>query len=62
VDVQDHHPGSSIPQQFIPRLVTLWEQGRFPIDEMIRNYKLDDVNLAFSDSASGETVKPIVVY
>jgi Zn-dependent alcohol dehydrogenase len=22
--------GSSIPQQFIPRLVTLWKQGRFP--------------------------------
>ena len=29
---------------------------------MIRNYKLDDLNLAFSDSASGETVKPVVVY
>jgi Zn-dependent alcohol dehydrogenase len=29
---------------------------------MIRNYKLDDLNLAFSDPASGETVKPVVVY
>ena len=29
---------------------------------MIRTYKLDDINLAFSDSASGETVKPVVVY
>jgi len=54
--------GSSIPQQFIPRLVTLWEQGRFPFDKMIRTYKLDDINLAFSDSASGQTVKPVVVY
>lgn len=54
--------GSSIPQQFIPRLVTLWSQGRFPFDKMIRNYKLDDINLAFSDSASGETIKPVVVY
>ena len=54
--------GSSIPQQFIPRLVTLWSQGRFPFDKMIRNYKLDDINFAFSDSASGETIKPVVVY
>ncbi len=54
--------GSSIPQQFIPRLVTLWEQGRFPFDKMIRTYKLDDINLAFSDSASGQTIKPVVVY
>jgi hypothetical protein len=27
---------------------------------MIRTYKLDDINFAFSDSASGETVKPVV--
>ena len=54
--------GSSIPQQFIPRLVTLWEQGRFPFDKMIRAHKLDEINLAFSESASGETVKPVVVY
>jgi aryl-alcohol dehydrogenase len=54
--------GSSVPQQFIPRLIELWSQGRFPFDKMIRNYKLDDINLAFSDSASGETVKPVVVY
>ncbi len=29
---------------------------------MIRTYKLDDINLAFSDSASGQTIKPVVVY
>lgn len=53
--------GSPIPQQFISRLVALWQRGRFPFDKMIRTYKLDDINLAFSDSASGETVKPVVV-
>jgi aryl-alcohol dehydrogenase len=54
--------GSSIPQQFIPRLVALWSQGRFPFDKMIRTYELGDINLAFSDSASGATVKPVVVH
>jgi aryl-alcohol dehydrogenase len=54
--------GSSVPQQFIPRLIDLWGQGRFPFDKLIRNYKLEDINLAFGDSASGETVKPVVVY
>jgi Zn-dependent alcohol dehydrogenase len=29
---------------------------------MIRTYKLDDINRAFSDSATGETVKPVVVH
>jgi Zn-dependent alcohol dehydrogenase len=40
----------------------LWGQGRFPFDKLIRNYKLEDINLAFGDSASGATVKPVVVY
>ena len=54
--------GSSIPQQFIPRLVDLWSAGRFPFDKMIRTYKLNDINLAFSDSAAGQTVKPVITY
>lgn len=54
--------GSSVPQVFIPRLVELWEQGRFPFDKLIRTYKLDDINTAFQDSESGNTVKPVVIY
>jgi aryl-alcohol dehydrogenase len=54
--------GSSVPQLFIPRLVELYEQGRFPLDKLIQHYKFDDINTAFADSASGVTVKPVVVF
>ncbi|MFD4248344.1 NAD(P)-dependent alcohol dehydrogenase [Amycolatopsis thermoflava] len=54
--------GSSVPQRFIPKLVELWEQGRFPFDELIKTYQLDEINTAFADSESGATVKPVVVY
>ncbi len=54
--------GSSVPQLFIPRLVELYEQGRFPLDKLIQHYKVDDINTAFADSASGVTVKPVVVF
>lgn len=54
--------GSSVPQQFIPRLITLWQQGRFPVDKLTKQYALADINQAFEDSASGETVKPVIVY
>ena len=47
---------------FIPRLVELWKQGRFPLDKLVKTYKLDDINTAFSDSESGATVKPVVVF
>jgi aryl-alcohol dehydrogenase len=54
--------GSSVPQVFIPRLVELWKQGRFPVDKLVKTYKLDDINTAFDDSASGATVKPVVIF
>jgi aryl-alcohol dehydrogenase len=54
--------GSSVPQRFIPRLVELWKQGRFPLDKLIKTYKHDEINAAFADSESGATVKPVIVY
>ena len=54
--------GSSVPQEFIPRLVELWAQGRFPFDKLIKNYSLDQINDAFADSESGRVVKPVVVF
>lgn len=54
--------GSSVPQVFIPALVRLWQQGRFPFDKLIQHYTLDQINEAFEDSASGRTVKPVIVF
>lgn len=54
--------GSSVPQDFIPRLVELWKDGKFPFDRLTKTYSLDAVNQGFDDSASGEVIKPIVVY
>jgi Zn-dependent alcohol dehydrogenase len=53
--------GSSVPQEFTPRLVSLWQQGRFPVERVTRQYKFDDINQAFADSESGAVVKPVVV-
>jgi aryl-alcohol dehydrogenase len=54
--------GSSVPQLFIPKLAELWAKGDFPVDKLIRHYKFDEINTAFADSASGATVKPVVVF
>lgn len=54
--------GSSVPQIFIPKLIELWREGRFPMDKLMRNYALQDINQGFADSASGVTVKPVIVY
>jgi aryl-alcohol dehydrogenase len=51
-----------VPQVFIPRLVELWQQGRFPFDKLVQTYTLDDINTAFADSESGKVIKPVVVF
>lgn len=52
--------GESIPQVFIPRLVELHAQGRFPFDELVKFYDLVEINQAAEDSEKGSTIKPVI--
>jgi aryl-alcohol dehydrogenase len=54
--------GSSVPQVFVPALIDLWRQGRFPFDRLITHYPSADINRAFEDSERGSSVKPVIVY
>jgi aryl-alcohol dehydrogenase len=54
--------GSSVPQVFIPRLIQLWRDGRFPFDKLIKHYDHHAINDGFADSKSGVTVKPVIRY
>jgi aryl-alcohol dehydrogenase len=53
--------GDAVPQRFIPRLIGLWQRGRFPFDRLLRRYRLDEVNDAERDCANGTTIKPILL-
>ncbi|MCD7099269.1 NAD(P)-dependent alcohol dehydrogenase [Stenotrophomonas sp. MMGLT7] len=52
--------GDSVPQVFIPQLVQLYQQGRFPFDRLVRFYPLEQINQAAEDSTKGITLKPIL--
>ncbi|MDE1179423.1 NAD(P)-dependent alcohol dehydrogenase [Paraburkholderia sp.] len=52
--------GDSVPQTFIPQLVQLYQQGRFPFDRLVRFYPLEQINEAAQDSISGVTLKPVL--
>ncbi|MNT29910.1 Aryl-alcohol dehydrogenase [compost metagenome] len=52
--------GDSVPQVFIPQLVTLYQQGRFPFDRLVKFYPLEQINQAAEDSTRGITLKPIL--
>ena len=53
--------GSVVPQQFIPRMIELWRDGRFPFDRMITTFKLSEVNEAERASLSGAVIKPVLI-
>lgn len=52
--------GDSVPQIFIPQLVQLYQQGRFPFDRLVKFYPLEQINEAAQDSTQGVTLKPIL--
>jgi aryl-alcohol dehydrogenase len=52
--------GDSRPREFIPRLVDLLMEGRFPLDRLVTRYALADINRAAADATSGATIKPIL--
>ncbi|MBA2678782.1 MAG: hypothetical protein H0U76_10370 [Ktedonobacteraceae bacterium] len=53
--------GDSIPDIFIPQLIELYRQGRFPFDKLIKNYKLDEISQAMDDAEQGGTLKPVLL-
>lgn len=52
--------GDSVPQVFIPKLVDLYQQGRFPFDKLVKFYSFEQINDAVEDSIQGLTLKPIL--
>jgi aryl-alcohol dehydrogenase len=52
--------GDSKPREFIPRLVDLMMDGKFPIEKMITFYDFADINLAAKESAAGIAIKPVL--
>jgi len=52
--------GDSVPDVFIPQLVDLWAQGRFPFDKLVRYYPLAKIEDAVRASEEGEVIKAIV--
>lgn len=52
--------GNCNSKTFIPELVKLYQQGRFPFDKLIKFYSLEEINQAALDSEKGITLKPVI--
>ena len=52
--------GDAIPDLFIPKLIELYRQGRFPFDKMITFYPFADIEKAVEDMEKGRVIKPVL--
>jgi aryl-alcohol dehydrogenase len=52
--------GDSVPQEFIPRLIDLYQQGRFPFDKLVTEYEFDQIQRAVEESERGKVVKAVL--
>jgi aryl-alcohol dehydrogenase len=52
--------GDSNSDLFIPRLLDLYRQGRFPFDRLITFYPFDEINRAVEDMEKGRVIKPVL--
>lgn len=52
--------GDSVPEYFIPHLLELYRQDRFPFDKMIKFYPFEQINEAIHDTEVGQTVKAVL--
>jgi len=54
--------GDAVPDLFIPKLIELYKQGRFPYDKLITFYPFNDINLAVADMERGKATKPVLTF
>jgi aryl-alcohol dehydrogenase len=52
--------GESVPKEFIPQLVDLIMENKFPIQKMIKFYDFADINMAAQESSAGVAIKPVL--
>lgn len=52
--------GDSVPQDFIPKLISYYRQGLFPFDRLIEAFEFSEINEAIDACASGRVIKPVL--
>ncbi|KAF4912523.1 Aryl-alcohol dehydrogenase [Colletotrichum fructicola] len=52
--------GDSYPPDFIPKLISMHQEGKFPIDKLCKTYPASELNQAIHDMHTGQVIKPVI--
>ncbi|MEU6462971.1 NAD(P)-dependent alcohol dehydrogenase [Streptomyces sp. NPDC046976] len=54
--------GDADPARFIPELIALYRQGRFPVDRLVTTFPFEDIDAAVRGMRDGTAIKPVLVF
>ena len=54
--------GDVTPEDFVPKMIEWYHQGKLPIDKIIKSFKAEDFETALHEMHSGETIKPVLCW
>jgi len=52
--------GFAVPRIFLPRLIKWYQQGRFPVDRLVKTFPFAQINEAFAAAHAGGAIKPVL--
>lgn len=50
----------AVPALFVRRLIRWWQEGRFPVEKLVRHYEFAQINEAIAAARDGSAVKPVL--
>ncbi len=53
--------GDAVPQNFIPKLIELYQAGQFPFERLLKFYEFREINRAMADAIKGAAIKPVLL-
>ncbi|KAI8663969.1 PKS-ER domain-containing protein [Fusarium keratoplasticum] len=54
--------GGVYPENYIPKMIRWYQNGEFPVDELIKFYPVQDYQKAIRDMEDGSTIKPVLIW
>ncbi|KAL6352068.1 hypothetical protein LRP88_14509 [Fusarium phalaenopsidis] len=54
--------GGVYPEDYIPKMIRWYQNGEFPVDELIKFYPVQDYQKAIRDMEDGSTIKPVLIW
>lgn len=54
--------GAANPKEYIPQLIQWYHEGNFPLEKLVKYYRVEDFKTAFHDMEAGTIIKPILIW